>query len=96
MRYQDAVSKWRQNKLGVPQGTISSPGLWNFYTSCTNNNSFADNFHNIAVSSDVDTISESLGAQEDGGMGEQVGHVYLDAQIICNPIHAMDQAGQQA
>ena len=66
VRYQGRLSKWRKTKLGMPQGAVSSPPLWNFFGKDLSishgviNESFADDFHNAAVSPEIDAIVTNL------------------------------------
>ena len=58
--FQGAASKWKKSKLGLPQGAVSSPLLWNFFTDKLDDIGFADDFHATAVSPAVDEISAGL------------------------------------
>ena len=57
---------FRKPKLGFPQGAVSSPILWNFFSrdlvveAADLSESFADDFHSASLSSDLIEISESL------------------------------------
>ena len=55
-----AVSRWRKNKLGVPLGAVSSPSLWDFFTADLDETGFADDFHGISESPDVDQVNAGL------------------------------------
>ena len=83
VRYQGCLSKWRKTKLGMPQGAVSSPPLFNFFVkdlrveSGDVNESFADDFHTAAVSKKIDAIVAVLNSAaeeldrwaKDNGMG---------------------------
>ena len=66
VRYQDKLSKWLKSKLGMLQGAVTSPPLWNFFTldlkveSADVDESFADDFHAGASSPDVEEITGTL------------------------------------
>ena len=66
VRYQGVLSKWMKTKMGVPQGSVISPLLFNFFTAdleaaaaelCE---SYADDFHAASCSADLDDISDTL------------------------------------
>ena len=100
MRYQDVFSKWLKSKLGFPQGAVSSPILWNFFSrdlvveAADLSESFADDFHSASLSSDLIEISESLSE----AATEKVEWVVDNEMKISAPkstaTHAMDKAGQ--
>ena len=48
--------------MGFPQGAVSSPLLWNFFTRDLDKVAFADDFHEFFVSKSVDAISGGLNA----------------------------------
>ena len=58
--YQGASSKWRKNKFGVPQGAVSSPLLWDFFTADLDETGYADDFHGLASSPDVARVEVGL------------------------------------
>ena len=64
--YQGAVSKWKKSKLGMPQGAVSSPPLWNLFGKDLRVEvvelalSYADDFHGATSNSDTDVISKRL------------------------------------
>ena len=66
--YQGACSKWKKSKMGFPQGAVSSPLLWNFFTTALDENAFADDFHALATSSSIDDLTDGLNAAA-GRMG---------------------------
>ena len=70
--YQGKFSKWLKSKLGMPQGAVSSPPLWNFFCkdlvlvdSCELDESFADDFYGASSSSDIDAITVNLNKAAD-------------------------------
>ena len=59
VQYQGVSSRWRKSKVGMPQGSVLSPILYNFFTadleveSCDLSESYADDAHTAAVSPEV-------------------------------------------
>ena len=66
--YQGESSKWLKSKLGLAQGAVSSPPLWNLFgkdlsvISAEVDKSFADDFHAAISSSNIDEIVNVLNA----------------------------------
>ena len=66
--YQGATSGWRKSKTGVPQGSVISPVLFNFFvadlkpSSAAVSESYVDDFHAAETSSDIDSIATALSA----------------------------------
>ena len=58
--FHDVISRWRKSKMGVPQGAVLSPLLWNFFTSDLDETGFADDYHKFAVSEDLAQVSSDL------------------------------------
>ena len=63
--YQGATSKFRKVELGLPQGAVSSPPLYNFFekdleVEATESEAFADDNEANHSSKDIDEISGSL------------------------------------
>ena len=59
--YQGCTSKWKKSKMGVPQGAVSSPLLWNFFTSDLDSHGYADDFHGFISDPNVEVIEGALG-----------------------------------
>ena len=79
----------------MPQGAVSSPLLWNFFTSGLDAKGYADDFHALSVSPEVDKLTDELNAA-DAELLAWTGANYVDlcSQVDCNPLHAVDQASQ--
>ena len=66
--YQEEVSKWLKSKLGMPQGAVSSPPLWNLFSfdlkvvAAELAQSLADDFHGASSSNDIQAIETNLNA----------------------------------
>ena len=66
VRYQGVLSRWRKTKLGVPQGSVISPLLFNFFIADLEveaadvNAGFADDLHSAASSPDLAVITGEL------------------------------------
>ena len=48
--------------MGFPQGAVSSPLLWNFFTDALEEIGFADDFHAFFVSKQIQDIAGGLNA----------------------------------
>ena len=46
--------------MGVPQGAVSSPLLWNFFTSDLRFLGYADDFHGFFSDPNIEVIEDSL------------------------------------
>ena len=68
VRFQGSTSRWRKVRLGVPQGSVVSPILFNFFTSDLNlaastiNESYADDVHSAESSPELEHIEAKLNA----------------------------------
>ena len=79
-RYQNGFSKWKKSDVGMPQGAVSSPLLYNHFSRdfkvevapADVNENFADNNYAASVSSDLNVITETLN-QAGAEMVEWVG-----------------------
>ena len=64
--YQGAFSRWRKSKVGMPQGSVLSPVLYNFFTADMAveagdlSEGYADDAHSAASSPDVNAIADTL------------------------------------
>ena len=46
--------------MGFPQGAVSNPLLWNFFTTALDENAIADDFHALATNSSIDELVVKL------------------------------------
>ena len=69
--FRGAYSRWRKLRVGVPQGSVSSPCLFNFFVndisaaSAPTNESYADDFHAAAQDVSPAVIANQLSAAAD-------------------------------
>ena len=71
----------------MEEGAVSSPLLWNFFTTALDENAFADDFHALATSSSIDDLTDGLNAAA-GGMG--LWDVHLSPKIHRYPFYSVD------
>ena len=78
--YQGVASRWKKVKMGVPQGSVISPSLWNFFVSSFSSGaevdeSFADDFHaaESAVSPDDIAVALASAASNLSAQAEDIG-----------------------
>ena len=81
--YQGEFSKWLKSKLGMAQGAVSSPLLWNVFgkdltvETAEVDESFADDFHAAFSSSKIDAINNVLNSAEAEMAAWTENHVHI-------------------
>jgi hypothetical protein len=95
--YNGAISSPHNIHLGVPQGSVLSPALFNFFISdCPTlagmHIYYADEIYLLESDSNVDVLSEKLNTSihYSGylGLGEDKKHIPSSREVIGNPVHA--------